>query len=532
MQITCEKCGTVYALDDRLIPAGGAPVQCTRCGNVFTARPTAAAAPEPTRRTMVLFPNSDPPGPAFDRTPAPAPRPAPSEPPLTTEAKVALGKTLLQFPAIQAPAPTPAAPTPRPAAPATPTRGTPAASAPIPEGPTQRVQAPTFPPRTPTPRTPGTPAIGAHRPPADAMAKTLLGAQPFGPPGPAPVQRPAPAPAPVGFRNAPRLPGLQGVEADIDRDFERQLAARPRRAAFVGLGIFLGIGILAGIFALRNRPPPVPAQAVRECDEALGLMKRDDTESLNAAAEAFATVSAQVPAYAPAGADRLIALSLVKADLKDEIQWLDAKWARLDHERDSIEKKEETADWRARVKEKIDQMAAVKAKADPLKDRANDLSTAIADQLKVATQKGRVEGAEDPTLVRALAVHYALEGDERAEKLALQYRQMPDPGKGFDDPKRAFADLTVSALAAYGHHSPERMKNGEAAARQALANDDSLLRAQFVLAKMAFAAKDYSNARSTLDALLIQNPKHDAGKLLKEEIEAAEATAARPAPAP
>ncbi|GMU59159.1 MAG: hypothetical protein AMXMBFR34_09220 [Myxococcaceae bacterium] len=38
MLISCEKCSTTYVLDDALIPAQGAPVQCTRCNHVFTAR--------------------------------------------------------------------------------------------------------------------------------------------------------------------------------------------------------------------------------------------------------------------------------------------------------------------------------------------------------------------------------------------------------------------------------------------------------------------------------------------------------------
>ncbi len=49
MHISCEKCSTTYMLDERVLPPAGAPVQCTRCGHVFTARPPSAAAkpPEP-----------------------------------------------------------------------------------------------------------------------------------------------------------------------------------------------------------------------------------------------------------------------------------------------------------------------------------------------------------------------------------------------------------------------------------------------------------------------------------------------------
>ncbi|MBL8924088.1 MAG: zinc-ribbon domain-containing protein [Myxococcaceae bacterium] len=52
MLISCEKCSTTYTLDEALIPASGAPVQCTRCSHVFTAYPPrpdpAALDEEPT----------------------------------------------------------------------------------------------------------------------------------------------------------------------------------------------------------------------------------------------------------------------------------------------------------------------------------------------------------------------------------------------------------------------------------------------------------------------------------------------------
>ena len=39
MLIRCDKCTTLYELDDKLIPRQGAPVQCSRCQFVFTAYP-------------------------------------------------------------------------------------------------------------------------------------------------------------------------------------------------------------------------------------------------------------------------------------------------------------------------------------------------------------------------------------------------------------------------------------------------------------------------------------------------------------
>ena len=109
MLISCEKCSTTYVLEDAVIPPQGAPVQCTRCGHVFTARhpaaspetkpntatlmfaaPTAAEAPAPPKpnlpsQTMVFGAVSPPSGPPGGKTvvfgalepPAPARQPNP-----------------------------------------------------------------------------------------------------------------------------------------------------------------------------------------------------------------------------------------------------------------------------------------------------------------------------------------------------------------------------------------------------------------------------------------------------------------------
>ena len=79
MRISCVKCSTLYELDERLIPPSGAPVQCTRCGHVFTAKP----APEPA-------PPKAPPSVAPARAeakPIPTTKGAPSVAPSPVEAK-------------------------------------------------------------------------------------------------------------------------------------------------------------------------------------------------------------------------------------------------------------------------------------------------------------------------------------------------------------------------------------------------------------------------------------------------------------
>ncbi|HET9450509.1 MAG TPA: zinc-ribbon domain-containing protein [Aggregicoccus sp.] len=45
VQIACPQCAMQYVLDERLLPPGGAPVQCTRCSHVFTAVPGGTQRP-------------------------------------------------------------------------------------------------------------------------------------------------------------------------------------------------------------------------------------------------------------------------------------------------------------------------------------------------------------------------------------------------------------------------------------------------------------------------------------------------------
>ena len=44
MRIRCERCATIYELDERRLPPHGALVKCTRCEHVFRAAPPAPGA--------------------------------------------------------------------------------------------------------------------------------------------------------------------------------------------------------------------------------------------------------------------------------------------------------------------------------------------------------------------------------------------------------------------------------------------------------------------------------------------------------
>ncbi|HSM92021.1 MAG TPA: zinc-ribbon domain-containing protein [Anaeromyxobacteraceae bacterium] len=72
MNIRCERCSTIYELDEALLAPEGSPVQCTKCQHVFTAVPPRAAG-----RTLVGVAAPPPPHPVAPRPPSQETPPSP-----------------------------------------------------------------------------------------------------------------------------------------------------------------------------------------------------------------------------------------------------------------------------------------------------------------------------------------------------------------------------------------------------------------------------------------------------------------------
>lgn len=72
MLIRCDRCSTLYELDEALLAPEGSPVQCTRCDHVFTARPASGPSHEPPPPAEPWRPEPPPP-PEDDELPEPPP---------------------------------------------------------------------------------------------------------------------------------------------------------------------------------------------------------------------------------------------------------------------------------------------------------------------------------------------------------------------------------------------------------------------------------------------------------------------------
>ena len=83
LRIRCERCATVYELDEARLPAAGALVKCTRCQHVFRATPPTVEVPRgaSSEEGTAVFGFSSGASPERTASFASAPAPAPAAPP-------------------------------------------------------------------------------------------------------------------------------------------------------------------------------------------------------------------------------------------------------------------------------------------------------------------------------------------------------------------------------------------------------------------------------------------------------------------
>jgi predicted Zn finger-like uncharacterized protein len=274
--IRCEKCSTVYELDEKVLPPGGAPVQCSRCQYIFTAHPSSA-------------PNGvfTPPQPAA----APAVPPAP-------EVNSAI------------PAPTPAPPAPASAAgaPAAPQPRSPAGAGPPPAAGSGAIPSPTPPPARSTPLP--APRVGSAAPSEGPRTRDgrPIRKVPF-PDDDAPTGPP---------RTLPRTPV----------DVPPRAGSRSALKWIVALALLAAVAV--AVAAWKRSAQRVDPAASEQRAAGLALLVRDDRASLASAAVKFEDAERLDPKLFQARADRDLSRALVLGLVQVKSDWLAARSAALD----------------------------------------------------------------------------------------------------------------------------------------------------------------------------------------------------------
>ncbi len=544
VQITCEKCATSYAVDDALIPAAGAPVQCTKCGNLFTAYPPAPK--NSPGKTVMMFAEQvqgapqriSNPGMAVAPPPsvaAPAARPvlAPAPHPSFPSGTVPYAEGSAPpaaAPAPPSPAPwpsaftAPAAPAPRAAAPAQPAPAAPAPAAPAAPPPEPRPVAAAAPPE-------GVPDLA---PPTRPGKVTQL----FFSQGES-VDRANAEALRAASGEANRKPG-QTQMFMATQDFEAKLVQRSRMPLYLGLGaaalVLLGLA-LASILPSMLGPAGSDRKSVAEHDKAVALLERDDAQSLAAADQSLAKILERRPKYLDAKADRALVLVFRAHDLDLRARRIYDAYDALQRQVTELSKRKEPADWTQKVNEDIAQMKKMHQDYDPLRQEQTTDSN-LAYKLADAAHKA---DPHDAAALRALAFYFADNGDaDRTKAMVDAYTKALGKKDGWA--MLALAELDVSG----DKSSEEKRQAAKGDLTEALARDPKLTRARFLRVELDFKARDLAAAKDDAAALTAQDPAHDGGARLvawlqeslareaaaKQERETRAAAAAAPARRP
>jgi predicted Zn finger-like uncharacterized protein len=547
VQITCDKCQTSYLVEDKLIPPSGVPVQCTKCGNVFTAFPQQAArAPS---KTVMMFSTDTPAAEATRGAPAqtaaPSAAPSPrsvSGPAVAPPASIPAGERPT-WPKVPAPV---AAPSPRvsktdlpvPAA-ATPSvdEASPFDFPPAPQPTAQR--RPINPPQEGA-------AVAAPRPSESGAhpAPATGGMDPVPPPHAGRVtqmffnqgaeldqrHQSAAGQAPAETQRRPGQTMMFMQAADFEQKLMRKSRA-PMVLALVALGVL--ILALAGVFLWSELMGPAGSdrQAVRDHARAVELLRRDDPQSLQAAEKLLSEVLARKPVYIDAEGDSGLVLNFLAQQKRLQVERLQASIDALNRQVGGLTQRNEPRDAALAAQKKV------WTEYEPL---ARD-EKAMEQQALALINKAGKEDARNAAVIRARAF-IAADQDNPDGVTRYQKAYLKEIGKSKD----GWSELMLAELATAGKPSEEKRAEGKKHAAEALAIDPGLVRARYLVARLDAEAKDEAALKDSVAALTAANPQHTEGagllaalqenlareKTEKEERAARQAAAAKAAQPP
>jgi outer membrane murein-binding lipoprotein Lpp len=549
-----------YALDARLLPPGGVPVQCTRCSHVFTAAPPAQAIRQTTQvfgggpvpavapleplpkpanplNTTLLFGSGNKGGAAPSASTTQAfgavPRVPPVAPVTHPSAKPAAHPAAHKPQPAQAGSPPSTMKTqvfgavPKPAAHPPQAGGAPApmttqAFGAVPQPPRVGVAAATpieLPDEMPAPR-PRSGAIGPAqlasleeppRPRSGSFGPTQLAdimAEESSAEGPSPSPGPSVAALSKPLELPPEL-----LEERVTNDHARGRGGRSEKG-LGGRALLIAAGVLVlALTAFLTSPAwlgksnAVPHEAVVARDSALAVLRRDDTASK---VEALSRLKALVDAH-PASIELLAewstALAMHLDDTRVEGGTLKAKVARLKEQISALSEAQSPADWSSRVNAMREEVAAAEQELTPLEERGEGLSreaVRVLKRLAAAPEEEEKEAAV--ARLRARALLSAVLGASESLTQAVQLAQAG---------QRDWSELVVAEYVLNGTAAPAQAVESAAAMARLREANSSFLRTYVLGARIAVLRGELDAAQALLEAVITLNPKHELAQKLQ-----------------
>jgi predicted Zn finger-like uncharacterized protein len=487
VQISCPRCATSYELDERVLPAGGAPVQCTRCSHVFTAHPP----PRPGHGTQIFGSPNVAPGDGSPAAPdSDSAQPGDEfEPPPPEERTQIYGRTTA------ARAGSPSAPSP-----STQIFGS---AAPPDVASSQRTQI--F----------GAGSLEATSPQLEGRAAERT--QVFGR-----------VTEPVGdaadfFDSLPAAPTGDPPWASAHRRAE--FAADPRamaratrfRRRNVVLGVLAAMIVAAvagaGLRVWHERSKAIPPEALAAQSEAVTWLRRDDPASIADARTRLQAVVHKWPGFLEAQALHLMAMLFQLDEARMELQHLTDESTSLNARINLLREERSPGNWQDRVNALVDRLGEIKAQIDPTAERASALDAEVDDAFRALQDAaGSDLSPEDEIqLVRAQALYFGIKGSEKALTLSERYR-VKGGQEGWGD--LAWAEYALNARA-----PPETLGQARAALEALRAKDPSWVRLYVLIGRLAAAERALDAATTAFESALTLNPKHQTARSLLRRVE-------------
>ncbi len=563
MQIACPNCHTRYALDDRLVPTGGAPVQCTRCGLVFTAQRGGEAPPGqgqqagPPSGTLPFGSAARTAGPirteAYGQSPppsastqvfgaGPAAAPPPPSAPGANRTQV-FGSGTAEAARTQVFGASAAAPLPGAGLAPAPANRTQVFGGPLQPSPTASAGRPAPEPSARTQVFGGGAARGGapSEPPPTARTQVFGGAAaPGAGPPPAPPSSPmraavfggaAAEPGPSSGLDLPPMPEdelLAGGAPSLDLPgagaeplpvpgmgtsrptrpdpAERALAQQLRRRNQRGIWSIVAVLLLGGLgyagWSWFSGRPAVPVSIKADRDAAFALLRRDDPQSRASALKVLDALVARYPQWVGARATQALAQTL---ELDDQRALLrrglnDAETLRTQLAR--LEAERTPADWKAQADAARVRLDQLKKQTDPMVDAVNGLESKLNATRDALNRLPPGNEDDERARVRADAVFAGVAGRaDRAISDGERYRQL---GGRDGWAEVAYAEYVLSIKSP----PPDSMEQAVKSMNELVSHDSTFIRPYVLAGRLLLTLRQKDAALSKLDAVVALNPRH------------------------
>lgn len=337
---------------------------------------------------------------------------------------------------------------------------------------------------------------------ADKMSSEAL--------GPAPVPGPGSGPSAPGLSKPLELPpellDAPRGNANEGRD-ARPSKGRGRVLLIAGSVLVIALTAFFTSPAWRGKSNAVPPEVLVAKDEAVVMLRRDDTTSQTDALSRLRTLSGTNPTSVELQTEMAIALAMNLDDTRVLATTLEARVKRLREQISTLSQAQTPADWQSRVNAMREEVTAIDRQLIPLQERNTTLSKQALELVKrLATAPPEEPKALTQSRQRARALLSAVLGSAETPGLAVQLAQ-----GGQQD----WSTLTMAEYVLNASDADNQLAETAAALESLREANSSFLRTYVLGARIALRRKDPAAAHALLDTVLTLNPKHELAQQLQ-----------------